>query len=219
MAAQIMYGGGLRVGEVFSLRIKDVDFARQVLTVRQAKGNKDRETILAPSVISSLKQQVAQVGILHARDVKHGQANVELPDAFHRKSPASASEFGWYFVFSARRLSRSPYTGRFGRWHLMPDGVQKAISWAAKLAGIHKRVTCHTLRHSFATHALEAGASIEQIRLLLGHEDIKTTEIYLHVTQSPSQSVTSPLERLAANKPLEIHNPQSNDPLRQERAG
>ena len=200
LAAELMYGAGLRVGEVFAMRIQDVDFGRRKLTIRQAKGAKDRETMLPQAAVAGLKRQIATVSLWHAEDLRRGRANVDLPGAFIRKSPRSASERGWYFVFASERLSISPETGKVGRWHQQPDRAQKSVRIAARASGIVKRVTCHTLRHSLATHFLEHGNSIEQLRILLGHNDIRTTQIYLHCVASPAEVCCSPLARLAGRK-------------------
>lgn len=197
LACELMYGAGLRVSEVFALRIKDVDLIRQTIHVRQSKGAKDRLVMLPPSSIKSIRQQSAHVRGIYDQDVVDGCNRVELPGAFHRKSLTASGSLNWYWLFVSPVRSRQPVDGWLGRYHLQPSGVQRSIRLAALQAGIRKRVTCHTLRHSFATNVLENGASVEQVRDLLGHSDIRTTQKYLHCTRSPTLTVVSPLERIA----------------------
>ena len=197
LACELMYGAGLRVSEVFELRIKDVDLTRRTIHVRQSKGAKDRMVMLPTPAIHAVRTQRDLVRDLHADDVRDGCNRVELPGAFHRKSATASGSLNWYWLFCSRERSRHPTEGWLGRYHLQPSTVQRSIVLAAARAGIHKRVTCHTLRHSFATNVLENGGSIEQVRDLLGHSDIRTTQKYLHCTRSPALSVVSPLERIA----------------------
>lgn len=197
LACELMYGAGLRVSEVFSLRLKDVDLLRQTIHVRQSKGGKDRITMLPPSLIPAVRSQRDRVRDWHADDVRDDCNRVELPGAFARKSPGASGSVNWYWLLCSPMRSRHPDEGWTGRYHLQPSGVQRSIRLAALQAGIQKRVTCHTLRHSFATHCLENGASVVQVQKLLGHADIRTTEGYLHCTRSPVLSVVSPLENIA----------------------
>jgi integron integrase len=197
LACELMYGSGLRVSEVFDLRIKDVDLIRRTIHIRDSKGKKDRMTMLPTAAIHSIREQRDYVLKLWQQDAADGCNRVELPGAFARKSPAASGSVNWYWLFCSPVRSRHPDEGWLGRYHLQPSGVQRAIVLAAARAGINKRVTCHTLRHSFATNLLENGASIEQVRDLLGHSDIRTTQIYLHCTKSPALSVISPLSRIA----------------------
>jgi len=154
--------------------------------------------MLPRSVIPQLQQQLGHARNIHQKDVANNTCRVALPSAYERKHPAAASQLAWYWLFPSAVLSRCPETKRIGRHHLQASTVQRAVKIAALQAGIGKRVTCHTFRHSFATHLLESGASIYQVRDLLGHADIETTEIYLHCTKPPETSVLSPLDRMAA---------------------
>ncbi len=197
LACELMYGAGLRVSEVFDLRIKDVDLTRRTIHVRQSKGAKDRMVMLPTPAIHAVRTQRDLVRDLHAADVRDGCNRVELPGAFHRKSATASGSLNWYWLFCSRERSRHPDHGWLGRYHLQPSTVQRSIVLAAARAGINKRVTCHTLRHSFATNVLENGASVEQVRDLLGHADLRTTQRYLHCTKSPALSIVSPLERIA----------------------
>ena len=203
LACELMYGAGLRVSEVFALRIKDVDLTRRTIHVRQSKGAKDRMTMLPTSAIHTVRSQRDLVRGLHTDDVADGCNRVELPGAFARKSSMSSGSLNWYWLFCSRERSRNPDHGWIGRYHLQPSTVQRSIVLAAARAGIQKRVTCHTLRHSFATNVLENGASVEQVRGLLGHADIRTTQKYLHCTKSPALSIASPLERIADHRASE----------------
>ena len=198
LVVQTMYAGGLRVGEACALRVKDIDLDRQQITVRRAKGAKDRPTLLPQALIAPLREILRQRAALHEQDLKRGQGRVELPDAFHRKSPSAAWSLPWQYVFASHKLSRHPESGLTGRWHLHEAAVQKAVKTAAAQAGLTKRVTSHTLRHSFATHLLEDGYDIRTIQKLLGHASVNTTMIYTHCQTQASKGVMgvkSPLDR------------------------
>jgi len=198
LIAQVMYGGGLRVGEACSLRVKDVDIERLQVTIRRGKGAKDRVTMLPESLAGSLRRQVAWRAETHESDLAAGEGWVELPDAFARKSPRAAWSLPWQYLFASHKLSRHPDTGQTGRWHVFETTVQTAIKRAAHDARITKRVTSHTLRHSFATHLLEAGYDIRKVQELLGHANVQTTMIYTHCQTQASRGVmgvVSPLDR------------------------
>ncbi len=197
LIAQVMYGGGLRVGEACSLRVKDVDLDRQQVTIRRGKGAKDRVTLLPASLVEALRVQIAQRAEVHQADLARGEGWVELPDAFERKSPRAAWSLPWQYLFASHKLSRHPETGQSGRWHLFESTVQSAIKRAAHDACLTKRVTSHTLRHSFATHLLEQGYDIRTIQTLLGHANVQTTMVYTHCQTQASKGVMgvrSPLD-------------------------
>lgn len=196
LMARIMYGGGLRLMELLRLRVQDIDFSNGYLTIHAGKGDKDRTTLLPVSIRDELKTHLQSVRILFEKDLKEGNANVWLPDALARKYPRAPESWEWQYVFPSKVLSRDPASGVIRRHHVNESGLQKAIRAARAKAGINKRVTSHTLRHSFATHLLEAGTNIRVVQKLLGHSDVKTTEIYTHVLQQNLGAVTSPLDTL-----------------------
>jgi integron integrase len=192
--ASLMYGTGLRLLECARLRIKDVDFERLEITVRNGKGGKDRRTMLPVSLRGALGAHVERVRRLHERDVRGRLGGVALPDGIERKYPKAAWEWGWQWVFPAKRPYRDQRTGRYQRHHLHETVVQRAMKEAVRRSGIVKPASCHTLRHSFATHLLEAGYDIRTIQELLGHADVSTTMIYTHVLNKGGQGVRSPLD-------------------------
>lgn len=198
LLAKLMYGGGLRVMEALRLRVQDIDFSNGYLLIRDGKGGKDRTTLLAPSLASELKKHLENVHIFFKQDLDNGVANVYLPNALAKKYPHGGKTWEWQYVFPSKTLSTDPRSGEIRRHHMHESGLQKAIRAAKNKVGIEKRVTSHTLRHSFATHLLEAGTNIRVVQKLLGHADVKTTEIYTHVLQQNLDSVISPLERIQA---------------------
>lgn len=200
LLAKLMYGGGLRVMEVLRLRVQDIDFANSCLFIRDGKGGKDRTTLLGLSVVEPLKKQLQATQALFDKDCEAGVAGVYLPNALERKYPKASTTWGWQYVFPSKSLSVDPRSGVTRRHHLDESGLRKSISAAKKKSGIDKRVTSHTFRHSFATHLLETGTNIRVVQKLLGHTDVKTTEIYTHVLQQQIHNVVSPLERLGNNE-------------------
>ncbi len=195
LMASLLYGAGLRVLECARLRVKDVDFELREIVVRDGKGRKDRVTLLPDSLRVPLGEHLEQVRRQHQSDLSRGRGGVELPTALERKYPRSAWQWGWQWIFPATRFYGDPLTGRRRRHHLHESVLQKAIKTAVLAAGISKPATCHTLRHSFATHLLEDGYDIRTIQELLGHRDVSTTMIYTHVLNRGGRGVRSPLDR------------------------
>jgi integron integrase len=195
LMAGLLYGSGLRLMECLRLRVKDVDFARNQITVREGKGGKDRKTVLPGRLLQPLQLQIEQVRVLHAHDIEAGHGAVHLPHALARKYRQAAWLLDWQFVFPATRRSRDPLDGREKRHHLDPGVLQQAVRNAARACGLSKPVTPHTLRHSFATHLLEGGADLRTIQELLGHKDVTTTQVYTHVLNRGPGGVLSPLDR------------------------
>ncbi|HEY7786445.1 MAG TPA: integron integrase [Pyrinomonadaceae bacterium] len=195
LMASLLYGSGLRLMECLRLRIKDVDFEYQQLTVRDGKGAKDRRTILPVTLVASLKQHRDRVKSLHQRDLRQGFGSVFLPHALNRKYPNASREWAWQYLFPAKKLSRDPLSGEIRRHHVGENALQRAIKGAIQAADIAKPGSCHTLRHSFATHLLEVGYDIRTVQELLGHQDLNTTMIYTHVLNRGGRGVRSPLDK------------------------
>ena len=198
LIVKLLYGSGLRIMEALRLRIKDVDMPMKQLTVRSGKGDKDRFTTLAGSIVPLLENQMQKVRVLHHQDLAQGHGEVYLPYALERKYPNAARDFGWQYFFPSRDLSTDPLSGQVRRHHVDPSVVNKAIKVAVRRAGLTKVVSAHSFRHSFATHLLQRGTDIRTIQELLGHNDVATTMIYTHVLKQGGQGVPSPLDELGS---------------------
>ncbi len=196
LMAQLMYGCGLRLMECLRLRIKDVDFENDLLMVRSGKGEKDRALIIPEKIKEGLSKHVASFKEIHEQDLKIGYGEVSLPDGLEKKYPDAAREWGWQWMFPAQKLSVDPRTGNVMRWHIHPAAIQRAVKEAVIKSGLPKKASCHTLRHSFATHLLEAGHNIRTIQELLGHKHVNTTMIYTHVIRKKPSEIKSPLDGL-----------------------
>jgi integron integrase len=196
LMAGLLYGSGLRLMECVRLRIHDVDFDDHQIVVRDAKGQKDRVVPLPERYREALQEHLGKVKTLHEEDVQRGLGSVYLPESLARKYPQAAKEWGWQYVFPSGRLSVDPRSGMVRRHHLHENGLQKSVKKAAQTAGITKKVNCHALRHSFATHLLEAGYDIRTVQELLGHADVSTTMIYTHVLNKPGVSIKSPADMI-----------------------
>ncbi len=196
LMASLLYGCGMRLMECIRLRVFDIDFDYKQIMIRNAKGNKDRVTPLPAKLIVPLQQQIHSVKILHQTDLDAGFGEVYLPLALGRKYPNAAKETGWQYVFPSLKVSIDPRSHKIRRHHIHENGLQKKIKRAAIDAGINKKVNCHALRHSFATHLLESGYDIRTVQELLGHADVSTTMIYTHVLNKPGITVNSPLDFL-----------------------
>jgi integron integrase len=194
LMASLLYGSGLRLMECVRLRVKDVDFGRLQITVREGKGEKDRVTVLPRALAEPLRRQLETARLLHQEDLAAGFGAVCLPYALDRNYPSAGKEWGWQYVFPSSKRSRDPRSGITRRHHLAEDVLQRAVRAAVRRAGIPKKASCHTFRHSFATHLLEDGYDIRTVQELLGHKDVSTTMIYTHVLNRGGRGVRSPLD-------------------------
>ena len=196
LMVQLLYGCGLRLMECIRLRIQDVDFGQGHVFVRGGKGGKDRTVTLPESARPTLADHIERVKQLHASDLREGFGEVYIPEALARKYPNACRELGWQYVFPAKNRSKDPRSGKIRRHHVLESGLQKAVKTAVLKTEITKRVGCHTMRHSYATHLLENGVNIRMVQKLMGHKDVKTTEIYTHVMQQDLNAIKSPLDLL-----------------------
>ncbi len=196
LMAKLLYGCGFRLMECVRLRVKDVDFGQGRIFVRNSKGGKDRTVILPDSIQQELQEQIDYVIALHKEDIREGFGEAYIPSALSSKYPNASRETGWQYVFPSKKLSKDPRSGKIMRHHVIESGLQKAVKHALNQARIYKKAGCHTFRHSFATHLLEAGTNIRVVQKLMGHADVKTTEIYTHVMKKDIDSVKSPLDNL-----------------------
>ncbi|PZO11859.1 MAG: integron integrase [Leptolyngbya foveolarum] len=194
LIAQLLYGSGLRLRETMQLRIKDLDFSQHQIVVRDAKGQNSRVTMLPERVVPTLKEHLQRVKRIHEQDLEQGYGAVNLPFALARKYPNANRQWIWQFVFPASTRCRDPRSEAIVRYHLHESGLQKAVKQAVRSVGLQKRVSCHTFRHSFATHLLQNGYDIRTVQELLGHKDVKTTMIYTHVLNRGGRGVCSPLD-------------------------
>ncbi len=191
---KLLYGTGLRLTEALSLRVKDIDFAQNQITVRDTKGNESRVTMLPESIAEELKIHLQSVKVIHQKDLEKGYGSVYLPFALERKYPRAKYDWIWQFVFPSGSISKDPRSGEVRRHHLHESGLQKALKQAVRATKIPKKVGCHTFRHSFATHLLQNAYDIRTVQELLGHKDVKTTMIYTHVLNRGGKGVRSPLD-------------------------
>ena len=194
LMVKLVYGSGLRLMECLRLRVKDIDFGSNYILVRDAKGMKDRVTVMPENLKASLSDHLERVRLLHKDDLAKGYGSVYLPYALERKYPKAAFEWAWQYVFPAGNRSTDPRSGVIRRHHVGENSLQRAVKEGARVAGIAKRVSVHTFRHCFATHLLEANYDIRTVQELLGHKDVSTTMIYTHVLNKPGISVRSPLD-------------------------
>jgi integron integrase len=192
--AKLLYGTGMRLMECVRLRVKDVDVGKSIITVRDGKGQKDRVTMLPESLKPALHEHLKRVKLLHEADLKDGFGRVYLPFAIERKYPNADAQWGWQYVFPSKTRSTDPRSGKIRRHHVHENAVQKSVKEAVHLAGLKRPASCHTFRHSFATHLLESGYDIRTVQELLGHASVTTTMIYTHVLNKPGVSVRSPLD-------------------------
>ncbi|HVN79816.1 MAG TPA: integron integrase [Terriglobia bacterium] len=202
LMASLLYGAGLRLMECLRLRTKDLDFSYRQVVVRDGKGQKDRVTPLPEALIKPLQRHLERVKALHTADLKEGFGEVYLPDALARKYPNACREWGWQYVFPSSKRSVDPRSGAVRRHHQDENTLQRAVGAAVRRAGLIKPGSCHTFRHSFATHLLEDGYDIRTVQELLGHQDVRTTMIYTHVMNKGGKGVRSPLDSIEVGQPV-----------------
>ena len=196
LIAKLLYGTGMRLNEALSLRVLDIDFAQNEIIVRHGKGDKDRHVMIPQKLVPELKEHIEKVRKLHNKDLADGWGGVRMPRALNGKYPSGSKEFKWQWLFPQKNRWKNLQSGEEGRWHLDESLMQRAVKQAILEAGINKNASCHTFRHSFATHLLEIGYDIRTIQELLGHSDVSTTMVYTHVLNRGAGGVISPLDRL-----------------------
>jgi integron integrase len=194
LIASLLYGSGMRLSECLQLRVKDLDLERCEIVIRDAKGQKDRVTMLPQALVPHVRDHLRRAQSLFEEDRRTGRPGVSLPFALRHKYPDAANSWGWYWLFPSRAFSLDAYSEELVRHHIFPQNVQRAVRLAVNAAGIVKPASCHTLRHCFATHLLEDGYDIRTVQELLGHSDVKTTMIYTHVLNRGGRGVRSPLD-------------------------
>jgi integron integrase len=196
LIASLIYGCGLRVSEALRLRVKDVDFTQMSITLRNTKSHADRVVMLPESLVERLQEQVEKAEAIHVKDLRNGYGSVEMPHSLAKKYPGDAYSVAWQFVFQGANISTCPRTGEKRRHHVFPTSIQRAVRNAVRRSGIKKKASCHTFRHSFATHLIEAGYDIRTIQELLGHKSVETTMIYTHVAKKAKLAVKSPIDSI-----------------------
>lgn len=206
LIVSLLYGAGLRLNEALSLRTKDIDFDRKIISVRAGKGNKDRTVMLPATIADQLRHHIENIHRIHNRDLDNGFGDAYMPNALARKYPNAKKQFAWQFVFPASRISCDPRTGALRRHHVHDSAISKAIRSSVRASNINKKVGAHTFRHSFATHLLESGSDIRTIQELLGHKHVSTTMIYTHVSTKGAAGTASPLEYLQSANHLGVHS-------------
>jgi integron integrase len=197
LIGSLLYGSGLRMNEALRIRVKDIDFYNQSIFVFQGKGRKDRVTLLPKKLESRLKNQIEQVKMIHDADLTHGYGMTSLPAALVTKYKNSVKTLAWQYVFPSKTICKHPYDDYFCRHHLHHSSFSRALTKATRASGVMKKVSAHTFRHSFATHLLENGTDIRTVQELLGHEDLKTTQIYTHVIGNKNAGTQSPVDMLS----------------------